>query len=242
MSEGWSNEQIVSYLMQHPEELAILISYVLHFIKLNDLTIQDLEGLFNSLGIDMYEILGPLLGTSDRATIDGKIEKIFKFLTSNEHDDEPFWRLILWLFGGDDGASLLAIWNAVEAKYNSINPINNSSNYSLSKIRDYSKKSYMILEKAMNDFMKTAFPNVSSWEGYSKESWYLDVVTMGTTIPAVSSINAYAKKVDDVNRICKKRMNETFDNIQNVDSEFGGKFNELVEKANGLKLQIQQRK
>ena len=72
----------------------------------------------------------------------------------------------------------------------------------------------MILEKAMNDFMKTAFPNVSSWNGYSKESWYFSVV----------------------------RMDTTFDNIQKVDSLFGKKINELAEKAKGLDLQIRQRK
>ena len=94
----------------------------------------------------------------------------------------------------------------------------------------------------MNDFMKTAFPNVSSWNGYSKESWYFSVVTMATYIPPVDSINSYAKKVDEVNMICKKRMDTTFDNIQKVDSLFGKKINELAEKAKGLDLQIRQRK
>ena len=145
MAEGWNSEQIGAYLAQHPEELATLISYVLHFVKLNNLTTKDLERLLNCFGIDMYEMLKSLTGISDKGILDSLIEKIFKFLTEDDRD-EPLVEFLLKAFG-DEGASIIALWHLIETNYNSIHPVNDSSNYQ-SKIRDYSKKNIYDIRKS----------------------------------------------------------------------------------------------
>ena len=55
--EGWSSEQIGEYLAQHTDEFITLVSYLLHYIKLNGLTKEDLVRILDVFGLNLYEIV-----------------------------------------------------------------------------------------------------------------------------------------------------------------------------------------
>ena len=240
--EGWSTDQIAQYLSKHEDELITFIAYFIKYIKLNDLQLEDILRVCESLGIDIYQLISKIIEEKtgvkiSEAKVRTILNKIFKFgldqLTDGNEDV-----IIKWLIntiGGEGGQYISSLWQKIEDKYNDINATNNTSNYT-SKIRDYSSKVYNALSEAVTKFSKNTLPDVSSWSGYSGENWFGKIMLS----LAINIINKYSEKVIKVNQMCERRIMVVFDDIMAVDTKYGKKFNSLISTVKTVSAQIMQ--
>lgn len=238
----WSTEQIVSYLLEHPEEATTLVAYVLKFIKVNNLEFDDIIKIAESLGIPEEQLWQILAGVIEQKTgvkvstdtvkklVKKLVEMLFDQITDGKDD-----KIIAFLIGllGDTGATINSLWKSIEDKYNDIDASNGSGNY-VSTIRDYSISVYNSIIYAIDSFEKSSLPDVSSWNGYSGESWFSKI----STAIAMKCINGYRKKLSEINSECRNRVNTVFDNIASVDKSYSKKMDTSVSNVKTLAFQI----
>ena len=242
--DKWSTEQIVSYLLDHPEEATALVAYVLKFIKVNDLEIDDIIKMVETLGIpeeDLWQLLANVIEQKTGVKISpdtvkrlGKklVEMLFDQITDEKED--KIISFLVGLLGGDVGAAINSIWKSIEDKYNDIDVSNGSDNY-VSIIRDYSISVYNSIIYAIDSFERSSLPDVTSWNGYSGESWFSKL----STAIAMKCINGYRKKLSEINAECRRRVNTAFDNIESVDKSYSKKMDVSISNVKTLSYQLQ---
>ena len=242
--DKWSTQQIIDHLLENSDELTEFVAYILKFIKINNLDIDDIIKIVESIGIPEEELWQILAGFIEQKTsvkvspntvkklVTKLVEILFAQITDGK--DDKIISFLVGLFGGDAGAEINSIWNSIEDKYNEIDVSNGSDNY-VSIIRDYSKSVYDSIIYSIDSFERSSLPDVGFWNGYSGESWFSKILTA----IAMRCINGYRNKLTEINVECKRRVNTTFENIENVDKAYSKKIDISVSSVKALAYQMQ---
>ena len=225
---------IAEYIMSDREAVIKLFAYLLRYLKDNNMGIDELIQICESIGIPkdkLFEIIGESIGVSP-----GIAEKIvyYAFDQITDGDEDGFTHFLIGIFAGDNAEAITAWWRQIENEYNNIKPTAGSENYT-TLIRDYSVRVYNVIMSAIDSFERESLPDVSSWNGYSGESWFSKLLIAS----AIKCINGYRKKLSEINTECRKRVNTTFDNIAGVDNTYSGKMNTSLSNVKTLTYQIQ---
>lgn len=242
--DKWSTQQIIDHLLENPDEATALVAYILKFIKVNNLDIDDIIKMVESLGISEEELWQLLAGVIEQKTgikvSPDTVKKLGKKLVEMLFDqitdgkDDKIISFLVGLLGGDAGAAINSIWKSIEDKYNDIDVSNGSGNY-VSIIRDYSISVYNSIMYAIDSFEHSSLPDVGSWNGYSGESWFSKI----STAIAMKCINGYRNKLTEINSECRRRVNTTFENIENVDRTYSQKLDTSISDVKTLAYQFQ---
>lgn len=243
--DHWSMQQIVEHILANPDEAILLVAYLLKYIKVNNLGIDDIIKIVESLGIpeeELWRMLAEIIEKKTGVKVSpntvkklGKklVEMLFEQITDGK-DDEVI-SFLIGLLGGEAGSAINSVWKSIEDKYKEIDASNGTDNY-VAIIRDYSIAVYNAIISAIDSFEKNSLPDVTSWNGYSGESWF----SKFSTAVAIKCINGYRKKLSEINTECRKRVNNTFDNIENVDKTHSRKLDFSISNVKTLAYQIQQ--
>lgn len=205
------------------------IAYLIKYIVVNDLGVDDLVQLLEALGIgDMLfdylkKTLGDILppGVNNLKTLLGLLlaDIIAVFMLGS-----PASALLSLLFSalGIEIASIIKAYNNIDVKYNPV--IVTSSG----KITDYSSNTYNMLLGSIHDFQNMSLPGVSKWKAYSGAQWYGKV----SAALAIMCINAYADNLEDINSVCKIGINAVFTIIKQIDSNYSNKLQTIRSNIN----------
>lgn len=218
------------------------IAYLIKYIVVNDLGVDDLVQLLEALGIGdklfdyLKQTLGDILppGVDNLKTLLGLLlaDIIAVFMLGS-----PASALLSLLFSalGIEIASIIKAYNNIDVKYNPV--IVTSSG----KITDYSSNTYNMLLGSIHDFQNMSLPGVSKWKAYSGAQWYGKV----SAALAIMCINAYADNLEDINSVCKIGINAVFEIIKQIDSNYSNKLqttrsniNEICAKLDEITLRL----
>lgn len=218
------------------------IAYLIKYIVVNDLGVDDLVQLLEALGIGdklfdyLKQRLGDILppGVNNLKTLLGLLlaDIIAVFMLGS-----PASALLSLLFSalGIEIASIIKAYNNIDVKYNPV--IVTSSG----KITDYSSNTYNMLLGSIHDFQNMSLPGVSKWKAYSGAQWYGKV----SAALAIMCINAYADNLEDINSVCKIGINAVFEIIKQIDSNYSNKLqttrstiNEICAKLDEITLRL----
>ncbi|MCR4615405.1 MAG: DUF2974 domain-containing protein [Clostridiales bacterium] len=233
---GDDSFDISEYVMSNRASAAKIFAYLLKYLKENDMGFDELIQICESVGIkkdELFKMVGAMMGVST-SSAEKLLHKIFDFLFDQITDgkDDAFINFILGLGLGDDAVSW---WKKIEDEYKNIKPHTGSADY-VSLIRDYSQKTYNVIIETIESFEKKALPDVSSWNDFSAEKWFSKIMIAG----AIKCINGYKRKLSEINAECKRRTNETFENIDKVDKKHSKEISSTISDVRTLALQIKE--
>ena len=243
--DHWSTQQIVAHILANRDEAILLVAYLLKYIKVNNLGIDDIINIVKALGLsedDLWQIVAEIIEKKTgvrvsaynvKILVEKILEKLFDQITDGK--DDRILAFLIGLIGGAAGRTINSVWKLIEDKYSEINVLNGADNY-VATIRDYSISVYNTIISAIDAFEKNSLPDVTSWNGYSGESWFSKL----SVAVAVKCVNGYKNKLSEINAECRKRVNTTFDNIENVDKIYSGRMDFSVSNVKTLTYQIRQ--
>lgn len=204
----YDKSNIVDFLMTDKESAAKIIAYLVKYIKVYNLSPEQVKGFFEFLGIEDTKIFGNI-------TLSEIIIKIV-----NNIDAGIDIAIIIGNIGvfPDD---LKEVANLVKVEYNRIDQSINTSNTDhipiTGKVRDYSDEVLQEIISAINLIRASSSDNVDTWSTYSTEEWYGSVCA-GI---AQKGIKAYYSKLDDINVTCEQKITQIFIDINNLDKTYG---------------------
>lgn len=230
-----SDFNIGDYVNSNKEGVIKLLAYLLRYLKDNNMGIDELIQISESIGIPkdkLYEIIGESMGVPAWVA-----EKALPIVFDNitDGDEDSIIHFLIGAFAGDNAEMISAWWRQIENEYTNIHPTAGTANYE-SIIRDYSVNVYNAIIRAIDSFESNALPDVTSWNGYSGESWFSRLLISS----AIRCINGYKKKLYDINSECKRRVNTVFDSIESLDETYSRRIDTSVSTARTLSYQIQQ--
>ena len=225
---GMTTGEIIQYLLEHEDDLALVMAYLLEYMEANNLTIKDLEALCKTLGFDIEEVVSGYIEKKFHIKVDKKVAKMILGIILGSKKGRLLIGLLIALLGSTVGRAIGSWWQKVDAKRKKIDSSNGSGNYSAIK-RDYSQNAYNTIMDLIAGIGANTFPNVSSWGAYSSEEWFSKINVSG----AMQKINLYENKMNSVNLTCINRIEDAFSKILSIDVKYGEKINDI---SLGLKV------
>ena len=234
----YDKSNVLDFLMTDKESAAKIIAYLIKYIKVYNLSPEEVKGIFEFLGIEDTKVY-------DGIFIDITLSELILMLVNNI-DKGIGIAVTLGKLGilSDDWKEIA---NLVESDYNGINQSINTSNADYipnkGRIRDYSDEVLSSIISGINLIRASSSDNVDTWSSYSGEEWY-DSVCAGI---AQRGIKEYYSKLDDVNLACERNITQVFVGIKNLDKTYSerirtnihnaeGQFNYLIEHFFGRSL------
>ena len=232
-----TQEEILNYALSDPDALALIIAYLVKYMDVYDLDAGDIDKLLQALGLNsldsMFSVkifdvtivgLAGFIDFAKKQLTDGKSDKILELILS-------FFKI--------NGINMKEFWTAIERKVNSLGDIdaataNQNAQSMTGEIRDYSKKSYDKIVDTIERIETSGFESVSPWGSYSAEDWFSTLLIN----LAINGINSYRNKLTETNTICKTRIDTVFDNISQIDSNYGNLVNNEHVYLQGVKTVI----
>lgn len=241
-SDDWSSEQIINYAMQNRKDFTTVLAYLLKYIKLNNLDIDDAIKLIKALGL--YDAIQPLLDSellsvmgitivSGKDVADEAWEFLLKNLTDGKND--KIIESILKKLGEKAGYDISGIWKETEEKYNDLkNTNNNKKDAQVTKI-DHSNNAYLTMMNTIKSFENMGLPNVSSWNNYSGNGWFGKILAS----LIIRCINAYARKTQEINNNWRQKVNIRFSEISEIDLKYAKRLKKVNSQTKSLYVKIQ---
>lgn len=219
------------------EGLKDLLVYLLKFIIVNDIDIDDIINLLNDLGLtetiisflrDKLKITLPLGIDNYIFLLRELFEQMIKIITVGAPIGfilEELFELIGWEF-----TDIIELYMRIRVEHTTIIVPSSGKN------RDYSQKTYDTLMEAIKSFQNMSLPGVGGWKVYSGAEWFGKV----SAAVAIMCINTYADKLEEINSICKKRVDRVFSNISNIDDKYRGRMYGKKNDLKDLKIKIEE--
>lgn len=239
-SEGWSTEQIIEYIKNNKDAATTVIAYLLKYIKLNDLNVDDAIELIKALGL--YDTIEPFLDQDIlnvlgiHVTGDDAVRAVWEIIINNITDgkNDPHIQWLLKKLGEKAGFDISGFWTEIESKYGKLEHVKNNKKDAKVKKIDYSGNAYSIIISAINSFDAKGLPEVSAWNKYSYADWFGKILVS----IVVKCINRYASTIHEMNAEWKKKTNKAFNDIRQNDSQYANKIKKSNEALNRLLVQM----
>ncbi len=238
-SEEWKSEQIIDYIKNNKDAATTVIAYLLKYIKLNDLDVDDAIELIKALGLyDVIEFLDSdvlnVLGI--HVTGDDAVRAVWEIIINNITDGEndPLIKWLLKKLGEKCGFDISGFWTEVESKYEKLDHVENNKKEAKIKKIDYSNNAYLVIISAINSFDTKQLPEVSAWNKFSYADWFGKILVN----IVIKCINRYASTIHEINAEWKKKANGAFNDIRQIDSQYANKINKSNEALNRLIVQM----
>lgn len=234
--EKWDTEELINYIKSNKDAVSTVIAYLLKYIKLNDLNVDDAIELIKTLGL--YDAIEPFLDQDIlnvlgiHITGDGAVRAVWEFIINNITDGEydPRIQLLLKILGEKAGFDISGFWTEIELKYGKLGNVKNNKKDAKIKKIDYSSNAHSIIISAINSFDAKALPEVSAWNKYSYADWFGRILVS----IVIKCINRYASTIHEINTEWKIKTNNAFSDIRNADTLYANK----VKKSNCLLNQL----
>ena len=225
-----TKEEIINYLLQHEDDLALVMAYLLEYMEANNLTIKDLEKLCETLGFNINEVFAGYIEKKFHIKLTEKKVRIIIGILLSTKGGRFLAGLLAALLGGTVGKQIKSWWEKVNNKIKKIDSSGGSGNYSSTK-RDYSQNAYNTIIGSITNIAGNSFPNVSSWKGYASEEWYSKINVNG----AIQKINLYGNTMNSVNLSCIDEVESVFAKIIGIDLKYSKKIDDIVVGLNAIK-------
>ena len=239
--EDWGKhpEKIIDYIKSNKDAATTVIAYLLKYIKLNDLNVDDAIELIKALGLydiepfldqDILNVLGI------HVTGDDAVRALWEIIINNITDGEndPLIQWLLKKLGEKAGFDISGFWTAVEQKYGKLGNVKNNKKDAKIKKIDYSSNAYSIIISAINSFDAKGLPEVSAWNKYSYADWFGRILVS----IVIKCINRYASTIHEINTEWKSKTNKAFSDIRNTDLRYANKVKKSNSSLNQLIIQM----
>lgn len=236
-----SNQDRIDFILEHPDELAIVIAYLAKYMDEYNFGTDEIDKLLDVLGLNSlnelltitsFEVFGQHVDVN--LNLVNIINAIKKQL--NDNDDDYFIKHVVlpvlkFIFAKDYDIDVTDFWTKINTKVKNINVIGDCSNATakVGAIRDFSIRVYDILIDSASRLESVSSDSVSTWNSYSGEDWYSTIFVDA----AIKGFSAYFKKISDVSTESKKRINTVFSNVSGIDRAAGKKisgYNQLLQR------------
>ena len=239
-SENWNTEQIIDYIKNNKDETTTVIAYLLKYIKLNNLNVDNAIALIKALGL--YYAIEPFLDSDIlnvlgiHVTGDDAVRAVWEIIINNITDGEndPLIQWLLKKLGEKAGFDISGFWTEVESKYGKLEHVKNNKKDAKIKKIDYSNNAYSVIISAINSFDTKQLPEVSTWNRFSYADWFGKIFVS----IVIKCINRYASVIHEINAEWKKKANKAFDDIRQIDSQYANKIKKSNEALNSLIVQM----
>lgn len=239
-SEGWDTEQIIDYIKSNKDAASTVIAYLLKYIKLNDLNVDDAIELIKALGF--YEAIEPFLDSDIlnvlgiHVTGDDAVRAVWEIIINNITDgkNDPLIQWLLEKLGEKAEFDISGFWAEVELKYGKLGNVKNNKKDAKIKKIDYSSNAYSIIISAINSFDAKGLPEVSAWNKYSYADWFGRILVS----IVIKCINRYASTIHEINTEWKAKTNKAFSDIRNIDTRYANKVKKSNSSLNQLIIQM----
>lgn len=235
-SEGWTNEQIVGHLKENREELALVLAYLIKYIKLNNLNIDDALELIKALG--MYELFDELSTFLDSElcsifglpiTGENVTELLIKIFLENISDgkEDKIIKFFLEKLSEKSGFDIASLWKEVEDKYTDLEHVHDDKKDAEIEKIDYSHNAYSTIMEAISSFGNIEIPDVSSWNQYSENGWFAKILVS----LVIKIISKYVSKIQETNNEWKNKVNKRFEEMNEIDVMYAERISAVNSQA-----------
>ncbi len=237
----WTNEELINHLKKNKEGAATVLAYLIKYIKLNDLNIDDAIELIKALGL--YDTISPFLDSELLSILGWTVlsgedltKLVWKTLLKEITDgkDDKIIKLFLKKLSEKAGFDISAIWEEVEEKYGDLEHVNNDKKDAEIVKIDYSHNAYSTIMEAIGTFGNIELPNVSSWNQYSGSGWFAKILVS----LVIKIISKYIIKIQETNNEWKNKVNIRFEEINEIDIKYAERIKAVNSQADILLVKI----
>lgn len=204
----YSKENVTELLLSDPECGSIILAWLLKYIKVNNLSKEEVMGLLNMFGVkgfqaDLIWILAQAVNAND--------DPASILVTINRFLNIP----------GVDAGEFEVLVKQTLKKYSQITADgkNAGKDYQAkcsSKNRDFSQNSLNVICSAIDSINSMTFDGVSSWSAYAGEEWY-GFLSTGILL---NGINSYNNKLFTVNTKARSAIHTVYQTAYDLDAMY----------------------
>ncbi|MGN0028086.1 MAG: hypothetical protein ACI33I_13945, partial [Clostridium sp.] len=231
-----SEKELIDFALADEESIVLIISYLAKFMDEYNYDAEDIDKLIGTL----------IPKTSDESEV--SLNKFIKFGVNkvlsniNDNDYDVFITSILLLadqskFLKELNINSSKIWTKVNAKVKTIKTSGGTDNGSakVGEIRDFSQNIYSTLISTIDKIEHIGSSPVSTWSRYSSEEWYSSLST-GLMIKGIS---LFYDKLAEINRKCKSDIENIFEAVIRIDSNYAGRIKNHNEHLKLIKSNLE---
>ena len=242
-TKNLETEELINIVLSDPDTLAVVLAYLIRYMEINDLSSKDINTILKMLIVDSLDDILTI-------TIKGKkikgLAAIIEYVKGHMTDNDDDWitayiilPVLKKLLAKDIDFDVTAFWQKIDQKVRNLKEQKNIRRYSFNsrngntgKIRDFSINVYTGLMNGINSYDNACVSDFASWTKYSSEKWYSSLFIQ----LAIKGISVYNKKIREVNVECRKKINDIFLNVDNIDRNYSNQIRNVTEEIQTLKI------
>lgn len=226
-------DKIKNYLLDHPDEIALVLAYLVKYMDEYDIGADEVNQLLETLGLDELNKLVPLVeirlwGFESKVTLNlANILEITKkqlsdsdgdfFITSGANIFDWYNKNIKKEPILDGKFDVSDFWKKVDTKAKNITISKGCKDASVraDSIHDFSNNVYHVLMNSIHNINRLQETGVDSWKNYEREKWFSELHIS----VAIKGITSYFSKMVNTNAICKERIENVFADVHEVEKQ-----------------------
>lgn len=247
MDGNTSKDEIVDEVLKDPNALGTILAYLVKYMKEYNLNAEDIDALLEVLQLnklnDSITLKKIDLPFDYELDVNLNLYNILNYMKKQLTDDNDDWftKFILNklknMFAKELNLDVENFWDYVDDKVKQIDGNRKSGDAFLrsGQTFDYSEEAYHAAIETIQTIEKVGTVVVDSWNNYSGEEWHSSLFISAF----VNAIDDYFDKMSVTNENSRKKLEETFDNISNVDTAYAGRIESYNQEISALKCGIQ---